>query len=263
LTIPNRCILWNYKESAISLKPGDQEKIMTEKSKAVSYSRVSSKGQVDGFGIDRQEASIKRYADQNRFDLVEFYREEGISGTTEEEDRPAFKEMISKLLSNGARTIIIEGMDRLARELRVQENLCVYIASKGIQLISANTGENITKAIEGDPMKKALIQIQGVFAELDKNQIVRKLRKGRDKARKENEVTKKKLTLDGRGKCEGRLSYKETNQELIKAAKKLHRKPRHGKRLPLLTISSKLYEMGFMTSKGKPFAATQIKRLVE
>jgi site-specific DNA recombinase len=158
--------------------------------------------------------------------------------------------------------IIIEGMDRLARELRVQENLCVYIASKGIQLVSANTGENITKAIEGDPMKKALIQIQGVFAELDKNQIVRKLRNGRDKAKKENEEIKK-LTLDGRGKCEGRKSYKEINQELIKAAKKLYRKPRHGTKLPLLKISSRLYEMGFMTGKGKPFSASQVKRLVD
>lgn len=236
---------------------------MTENLKAVSYSRVSGKGQVEGYGFDRQEESIKNFADQNGYDLVELYREEGISGTTGEEDRPAFKEMLLNVIRHKIGFIIIEGMDRLARELRVQENLCVYIASKGIQLVSANTGENITKAIEGDPMKKALIQIQGVFAELDKNQTVRKLRNGRDKARKENERTKKRLTVDGRGKCEGRKSYKETNQELIEAAKKLHRKPRHGTRLPLLTISKKLHEMGFMTKSGKPFAATQIKRLVE
>jgi hypothetical protein len=30
-------------------------------------------------------------------------------------------------------------------------------------------------------------------------------------------------------KCEGRKSFKESNPELVKAAKRLYRKPRHGK----------------------------------
>ncbi|MBU2648156.1 recombinase family protein [bacterium] len=236
---------------------------MAEKIKAVGYARVSGKGQVEGYGIERQADSIQTFADKNEYQIVEIYREEGISGIAEEADRPAFKEMLVSVIRQKIGFIIIEGMDRLARELRVQENLCVYIASKGIQLISANTGENITKAIEGDPMKKALIQIQGVFAELDKNQIVRKLRNGRNKARLENEQTQKILTLKGRGKCEGRKSYKEMNQQLIETAKKFYRKPRNGTRLSLLKISEKLYELGFMTSKGKPFSASQVKRLVE
>ena len=153
---------------------------------AVGYLRVSGKGQIEGSGFDRQENTIRGYAKKAKYEIKEVYREEGISGTTEEDERPAFKEMITALAANGCNTIVIEGMDRLARELRVQENLCVYIASKGLQLISANTGENITQAIQDDPMKKALIQMQGVFAELDKSTIVRKLRKGRESARTKN-----------------------------------------------------------------------------
>lgn len=235
---------------------------MAEKIKAVSYSRVSGKSQIDGYGFDRQEESVRALADHSGYELVEFYREEGISGTVEEE-RPAFKKMLVNVIRQNIDFIIIEGMDRLARELRVQENLCVYIASKGIQLISANTGENITKAVQDDPMKKALIQIQGVFSELEKNQIVLKLQNSREKSRQNNQKTKNKLTLDGRGKCEGRRSYKEVNPDLIKAAKSLNRKPRNGKRLSLQKISNKLFEMGFMTTKGNPFSASQVQRFVK
>ena len=231
---------------------------------AVIYSRVSGKGQIEGYGFDRQEENIRSFAKQNSYHLVKVYREEGISGTTEEGDRPAFKEMIGYVIRENIDYIIIEGMDRLARELRVQENLCVYLASKGIQLVSANTGENITQAIEGDPMKKALIQIQGVFAELDKNQIVRKLRNGRDKARAENKKSGQR-TLTGVGKCEGRKSHRELNPELVKAARKLLKwSARSGKKKPSLREAAQgLFDQGYQTSTGKPFSAAQIQRIMK
>ena len=46
-----------------------------------------------------------------------------------------------------------------------------------IDLYSANTGENVTQAIKDDPVKKAMVQMQGVFAELEKSRLVKKLRK--------------------------------------------------------------------------------------
>ena len=92
--------------------------------------------------------------------------------------------LIRHFLKNGVRTVIIEGMDRLARELRVQEHLVIYLASKDIALISARTEEDVTAAVMGDPMKKALVQIQGVFAELEKSLLVKKLRTARERIRK-------------------------------------------------------------------------------
>ena len=103
---------------------------MTKISEAVSYARVSGIGQVEKTGLERQEEIVTSYASSNNFQIVSFYREEGISGTTNEGDRPAFKEMIGYLIREQVQYVIIEAMDRLARELRVQENLCVYLASK-------------------------------------------------------------------------------------------------------------------------------------
>jgi DNA invertase Pin-like site-specific DNA recombinase len=103
---------------------------MTKISEAVSYARVSGVGQIERSGLERQEETVSSYAEGNGFEIVNFYREEGISGTTNGGDRPAFKEMIGFVIRERIQYIIIEAMDRLARELRVQENLCVYLASK-------------------------------------------------------------------------------------------------------------------------------------
>ena len=63
--------------------------------------------------------------------------------------------------------LLLRSLDRLAREYRIQEQLFdLSWLPKGINLISANTGENVTRAITADPMKKAMVQMQGIFAEL-------------------------------------------------------------------------------------------------
>jgi len=115
----------------------------------------------------------------------------------DEDARPAFQQMVSDLLTNGCRTIVVESLDRLARQYDIQQRLTEYLASKGISVISANTNEDITAALMGDPMRRAMVQVQGIFAELDKNMLIAKLRKARER--------KKQKT----GKCEGRLAFGE------------------------------------------------------
>jgi DNA invertase Pin-like site-specific DNA recombinase len=163
--------------------------------KAVGYCRVSGDGQITGGGFPRQESAIEGWCASQSVELLRFYREEGIAGKLGEESRPAFQEMVAELLSNGCRTVVVESLDRLARQYDIQQQLATYLASKGISLISANTGEDITAALNGDPMRRAMIQIQGIFAELDKNLLVAKLKKGLER--------KKELT----GKAQGRIVY--------------------------------------------------------
>ena len=55
------------------------------------------------------------------------------------EERLAFQEMLGCLLGNGCRTIIVESLDRLAREYRIQEQILIYLSSKRISLVAANS----------------------------------------------------------------------------------------------------------------------------
>lgn len=206
--------------------------------KAYGYLRVSSAKQTEGDGFARQKSEIERFAEKAGIEISAFYKED-ISGTVSEIDRPAFQEMISAILKNGVRTVIIEGLDRLAREYRIQESLLIYLASKGITLYSARTEENVTDAVLSDPMKKALVQIQGIFSELEKNQLVRKLKAARER--------KKETT----GKCEGRKTVAESNPDLVSEIKNLKRK--HGKRKPysFAEIAEILNEKGYRNQSGE------------
>jgi DNA invertase Pin-like site-specific DNA recombinase len=219
--------------------------------KAYGYIRVSSKGQIDGDGFARQEETIRAYADKHGVTIVQFFHEEGVSGTVDEADRPAFKEMVAAILANGVRTIIVEGLDRLAREYRVQENLLVFLASKDITLINARTEENVTEAVMGDPMKKALVQIQGVFSELEKAMLVKKLRVARER--------KRELT----GKCEGRKSTAEIAPEVVQEIKRLHRRKPGQKRMTYQAIANRLNEAGYQTISGKPWTGYNVQKICQ
>jgi DNA invertase Pin-like site-specific DNA recombinase len=222
--------------------------------KAFVYLRVSGLGQVDGYGFDRQEETCRAYAQAHGFEVAGVFREEGISGTKDETDRPAFQEMVAAILCNGVKTVIVESLDRLAREYRIQESLLIYLAAKGIDLINARTGENITQAVQTDPLRKALVQIQGVFAELEKSQLVRRLCKAREKARGE------------RGKCEGRPGYGETPEEMqiiqrIRAMRRKRKNKTPG--LTLQEIADRLNGEGIPTKGGKLWTPTQVHRLLK
>ena len=83
--------------------------------KAFGYLRVSSDGQVDGDGFPRQRAAIEKWAAENGVVIVQWFTEEGISGAIE--NRPALERMRIALLSNGVKMVVIEKLDRIARDV--------------------------------------------------------------------------------------------------------------------------------------------------
>ena len=111
--------------------------------KAFAYIRVSGTGQVNGGGFDRQLKSINNYAKAHGVEVVEVYREEGISGILE--NRPALAKLLISLEQNGngIRAVIIEKLDRLARDLMVQEAIIRDFKSKGFELISTAEGPDL------------------------------------------------------------------------------------------------------------------------
>ena len=158
--------------------------------KAYAYLRVSSRGQVGGHGVGRQEEAIRAYAKAAKVEIAAVYRD---AHTGTEADRPAFVEMLAAILSNGVRTIVVESLDRLARDMGVQIALLGELRKRGVALIAANTGEDVTTT--DDPMREAIIGMQGLFAQLDKKLLVRKLRAAREAKR------------NAEGRCEGRKPF--------------------------------------------------------
>lgn len=53
--------------------------------------------------------------------IVKVFREEGVCGATDLENRPALMALLEALVANGTKLVLIEKPDRLARDLMVQE----------------------------------------------------------------------------------------------------------------------------------------------
>ena len=231
---------------------------------AVAYMRCSGASQIDGDSFPRQLSTILSFCstDQRGFRIVHEYRDEAVPGKLDEESRPGFQKMVSDLLANGCRTILVERMQRLAREYRTQEHLIIYLASKGIALISADTGEDITAAMMGDPMKRALVQIQGIFGELDKNLTIDKLAKARKRIRVEGRKPGTKnysLDLAKNRHSDGRHPYGwKPGEELILShivtLAKCGFKPQ--------AIAENLNTKGHLTRYGKLWRTSSISRIL-
>ena len=158
--------------------------------KAFSYLRVSSKGQIEGDGFDRQRDVISRYAINNN---VEFSREfvESISGTTEGFNRPALTDLMCALkAADGPRLVLVERADRLARDLMVSELILAEFRKLGAKVIAAESGTDLTVE-DGDPTKTLIRQILGAVSQWEKTCMVHKLR----------------AALKRSGKKEGRKPY--------------------------------------------------------
>lgn len=211
-----------------------------EAAKAVAYLRTSSKTNVgaDKDSDKRQIAAIVAYAKVNGFDIVDTYYDAALSGADPVGDRPGFAEMLERLLSNGARTIIVESPDRFARDLMVQLAGHDMLKAKGISLIAASAP---TFFLEDTPTAVLVRQVLGAIAQFEKAGLVAKLAAARKRKR------------IATGKCEGRKSLSETRPEVVALAKSLHRKKPKGGQLSLRAVAAEMAAQGVLNERGAPF----------
>jgi len=220
--------------------------------KAYAYIRVSGRGQVSGGGFDRQEQAIRAYGKSHRTSIVEWYRDAGVSGAKLASERPGLSAMIEAILMNGVRTVLIERSDRLARKLTVSEALLAEFAKFGVQVIACDTGSDLVTDDADDPMKKALRQMVGVMAELDKDMTVLKLRAGRAKKKRET------------GRCEGRLPFGEYEgePETLARMRQLRRKRKGRVVLSYAKIAAKLNAEDLSTRSGRPWIPVSVRQIL-
>lgn len=156
----------------------------------VAYLRISSDSQLDGFGLDVQEHHVRSWARAHGHRLVDVHTDPGVSGATDAVDRPGLSAALLALQQpRQAEGLIVARLDRLARALTVQEAALAIVWQAGGRVFTADTGE-VLRDDPDDPMRTALRQVVGVFAELDRRMVVKRLRDGR----KAKAVTGRKAT---------------------------------------------------------------------
>ena len=103
------------------------------------YCRLSRDDEYNGdsMSIQNQKALLSQYAKDNGLGSVEFYVDDGYSGTNFE--RPDFKRMISDIESGRIGAVIVKDLSRLGREyLQTGYYTEIYFPQKDIRFIAVN-----------------------------------------------------------------------------------------------------------------------------
>ena len=87
--------------------------------------------------------------------------------------------MMERLLSNGARTIIVETANRFARDLMVQEIGYAMLKERGIELIAADRPDAF---LDDTPTSTLMRQMLGAISQFEKTMLVSKLRGARERS---------------------------------------------------------------------------------
>lgn len=224
---------------------------MGTKAKALSYLRVSGRGQIDGDGFPRQRQAVERYAKAAGLTIEEEYRDEGVSGTKEMDNRPGLASLLDRIESNGVRIVLVERADRLARDLMVSEVILGQFRDLGVQVIEAEGGTDLT-AGDNDPTRVLIRQVLGAVSQFEKSVIVLKLRAARERVRRRQ------------GRCEGRKPYgtRPGEAKALERLFQLRRKPRLGERLSLARIAEAMNQEGWPTRTGKPWRASTVDSIL-
>ena len=216
---------------------------------AVAYLRTSSAANVgtDKDSDKRQRAAIVAFSKRAGFTIVSEYYDAAVSGADHIDRRPGFVQMLQRLATNGAKTIIVESPDRFARDLAVQLAGHDMLKSLGISIIPASAPEFFT---EDTPTAVLVRQVLGAISQFEKASAVAKLAAAR----------KRKRDRDGR--CEGRQPLSETRPEVVALARRLRRRRPKSGQLSLREVSKQLADSGFLNERGKPYAAKSVATML-
>jgi len=207
-----------------------------------AYLRVSGKAQVDGDGFDRQLLACESYAQQHGLVIAGVFREEGVSGTKAMEDRPALLDLMETLKESPG-VVIIEKLDRLARDLMVSESILADFARKNITVISVAEPD----LCSSEPTRILMRQMMSAFAQYEKSMIVAKLRGSRQRMKTRT------------GRCEGQKPYGHTPEEsaILDRIRALRTTGMH-----FHLIATALASEGIVARSGRPWHESSIAKIM-
>jgi site-specific DNA recombinase len=223
--------------------------------KIIGYCRVSTDNQKDEGTIDIQRQALKEYAEANGYDLVKVFEDEGVSGGLE--DRAGLAELFNFLEdkeNKEVEAVLIFKLDRLARDLRIQENLIYKLKEREKGLLSIKEPD----LGDSDPMRKAFRQFMGIVAELEKSFITMRMTAGRkSKIKFKQKYAGGGIAL-GYSTKDKDLIIDEAGAETIRQIFKMKRYQRKG----LREIARELNRQGTPTARGGKWHAGTIKYIL-
>lgn len=201
-------------------------------------------GAEDRDGIPRQKAAIRKWASANDIHIVRWFADT-VSGKKDLDNRPALQEMLLALHGNGVKLVVVEKLDRLARDLMIQESIVADLLRDGFELISVIEPD----LCSNDPTRKLMRQILGAFSEYEATMITLKLRGARVRA-----AARDKNYKEGRKP----FGFRPGEKEIVSRIRNLRKQG-----LTLTAIAKQLEAEGLKPRAGTRWYEKQISRILE
>jgi DNA invertase Pin-like site-specific DNA recombinase len=138
------------------------------------YTRVSTDHQT----TENQERELREIAERMGWQIVELYRDEGVSGTKSREHRAAFDALCKDAARRRFGMVMAWSVDRLGRSLQDLVGFLSELHALGIDLFLHQQGLDTTT-----PAGKAMFQMMGVFAEFERSMIRERVNAGLRRAK--------------------------------------------------------------------------------
>jgi DNA invertase Pin-like site-specific DNA recombinase len=192
--------------------------------KVAGYVRVSTDRQAEkGFGLDVQERAVRAWARQHGHRLVEIHRDEGVSGSNGLDSRVGLADALQSLRDRKANGLVVPRLDRLARDLVLQETLLGEVRRLGGQVFSCSNAEaEFLVDDPADPSRRLIRQILGAVAEYERSMIALRLRAGRRRKAEQGGYAGDGSPPYGWQAVDGALAPVEAEQRAIHRVRELH-----------------------------------------
>lgn len=207
--------------------------------KVLGYVRVSSiNSKIKGNSIKVQCNKINDYCKLNDFDLVEIYKDDGISGMSIDK-RNGYKDMIEYINENNVDGIVVYSLSRLGRRLKDVLDFMDVLKNNDIKFMSIKEGLN-----NNDNVGELIMNILGSINEFEVN-VIRDRIKDVKRSKKERGEVYGRL-MYGYDNIDGKLVVNEYERKVVKRIKNLRSRKWSWRR-----ISNKLNEDGIKSKEGK------------
>ena len=152
---------------------------MSKPKRVALYARVSTDAQT----TENQLMQLHSVAERHGWSVVAEYIDHGISGAKSREQRPQFDALLHGVSRREFDMIAAWSVDRLGRSLQDLLAFLLELQSKRVDLYLHQQALDTST-----PMGKAMFQLCGVFAELERSIIQERVKAGLERARAKGKI---------------------------------------------------------------------------
>jgi DNA invertase Pin-like site-specific DNA recombinase len=142
--------------------------------RAAIYLRVSRDDQT----TENQRLVLERVAGHRGWTIVQSYEDQGVSGATGRDRRPAFDQMLKDAVRRRYDILMCWSIDRLGRSVLHVANALAELDAAGVRLYCDQQGID-----SSTPMGRAMIQMASVFGEQERSMLRSRVLAGLERVR--------------------------------------------------------------------------------